>query len=363
MRERKYWEENTNIGFVFSLLTAMGFVVGIILVYQILYTDVADHWSEYATLKAMGYDNLFLFTVVMQEAIILSVFGFIPGLLVSGLFYNLAAGTTGLVFQMTLERVVSIYIMTFVMCFGVGGNCRPQSPGYRSGGGIWSMSSLPVSPTGGPIVSSHLSAEPSVQVRSLNYCFGRGELRKQVLYDISLDLFGGHIVIMTGPSGSGKTTLLTLIGALRSVHEGSLRVMGKELVGLGSRQLVDIRRNIGFIFQSHNLFESLTACQNVEMAVELTGQLQNKRQQAIAMLEKVGLGDRVDYKPQALSGGQKQRVAIARALVNQPRLILADEPTAALDKKIRSRCRHPAAKPGPRRELHHPHGHPRQPHP
>jgi len=195
------------------------------------------------------------------------------------------------------------------------------------------MSSLPVSPTGGPIVSSHLSAEPSVQVRSLNYCFGRGELRKQVLYDISLDLFGGHIVIMTGPSGSGKTTLLTLIGALRSVHEGSLRVMGKELVGLGSRQLVDIRRNIGFIFQSHNLFESLTACQNVEMAVELTGQLQNKRQQAIAMLEKVGLGDRVDYKPQALSGGQKQRVAIARALVNQPRLILADEPTAALDKK------------------------------
>jgi putative ABC transport system permease protein len=120
MRERKYWEENTNIGFVFSLLTAMGFVVGIILVYQILYTDVADHWSEYATLKAMGYDNLFLFNVVIQEAIILSVFGFVPGLLVSGLFYNLAAGTTGLVFQMTLERVASIYIMTFVMCLVSG---------------------------------------------------------------------------------------------------------------------------------------------------------------------------------------------------------------------------------------------------
>ena len=120
MRERQYWEENTNIGFVFSLLTTMGFVVGIILVYQILYTDVADHWSEYATLKAMGYDNLFLFGVVMQEAIILSVLGFIPGFLVSAMFYNLAAGVTGLIFRMTLERVVSIYIMTFIMCLVSG---------------------------------------------------------------------------------------------------------------------------------------------------------------------------------------------------------------------------------------------------
>jgi len=195
------------------------------------------------------------------------------------------------------------------------------------------MSSTVHTPFNGT-TSPNSSREPiSVQVRALNYYFGRGELRKQVLYDINLDLSSGHIVIMTGPSGSGKTTLLTLIGALRSAHGGSLKVMGRELVGLGNRQLVEVRRNIGFIFQSHNLFESLTACQNVEMAVELTGQFQNKRQQATTILEKVGLGDRVDYKPQALSGGQKQRVAIARALVNQPRLILADEPTAALDKK------------------------------
>jgi putative ABC transport system ATP-binding protein len=110
-------------------------------------------------------------------------------------------------------------------------------------------------------------------------------------------------------------------------------VLGRELVGLGNRQLVEVRRNIGFIFQSHNLFESLTAAQNVEMAVELTGNFRNKRQQAEGILAKVGLADRADYKPAALSGGQKQRVAIARALVNQPQLILADEPTAALDKK------------------------------
>jgi putative ABC transport system permease protein len=116
MRERRYWEENTNIGFVFSLLTTMGFVVGIILVYQILYTDVADHWSEYATLKAMGYSNRYLFGVVIQEAMILSVLGFIPGFLISSLFYQLGAAVTGLVFKMTLDRVVNIYMMTFIMC-------------------------------------------------------------------------------------------------------------------------------------------------------------------------------------------------------------------------------------------------------
>ncbi|MFE4107018.1 ATP-binding cassette domain-containing protein [Almyronema epifaneia] len=173
----------------------------------------------------------------------------------------------------------------------------------------------------------------AVQIRHLNYYFGRGDLRKQVLFDISLDLPVGQIVIMTGPSGSGKTTLLTLIGALRSAHQGSLTVLGQELVGLGNRQLVQVRRNIGFIFQAHNLFESLTAAQNVEMAVELLGNFDSKHEQAVEILAQIGLKDRVNYKPQSLSGGQKQRVAIARALVNQPRLVLADEPTAALDKK------------------------------
>lgn len=173
----------------------------------------------------------------------------------------------------------------------------------------------------------------AVQIRQLNYYFGYGDLRKQVLFDINLDLPKGQIVIMTGPSGSGKTTLLTLIGALRTVRQGSLKVLDQEIVGLGRSELVEVRRSIGFIFQAHNLFASLTACQNVEMAVELLEDWKDKRQKAIAVLSELGLADRVDYKPNALSGGQKQRVAIARALVNQPALILADEPTAALDKK------------------------------
>jgi putative ABC transport system ATP-binding protein len=176
-------------------------------------------------------------------------------------------------------------------------------------------------------------AKPSVQIRNLDFFYGEGDLRKQTLFDINLELYPGQIAIMTGPSGSGKTTLLTLIGALRSARDGSLNVLGQEIIGLRKNQLVEVRKNIGFIFQSHNLFGSLSARQNVQMAVDLLRSDQSPREIAASILGQVGLADRVDYRPKALSGGQKQRVAIARALVNRPQLILADEPTAALDKK------------------------------
>lgn len=174
---------------------------------------------------------------------------------------------------------------------------------------------------------------PSVKLQGLNYYFGEGELKKQALFDINLELYRGEIVIMTGPSGSGKTTLLTLIGALRTAHEGSLQVLDREIIGMGKSQLVEIRKNIGFIFQAHNLFYSLTARQNVQMSVDLMPNSRQNGQKAAEILDKLGLGNRVDYHPSELSGGQKQRVAIARALVHNPQLILADEPTAALDKQ------------------------------
>ena len=119
-RELNYWKNNTSIGFVFSLLTTMSFFVGIILVYQILYTDVADHWAEYATLKAMGYTNAYLLKVVLQEALFLSVLGFIPGYLISDLLYTGAGNTTGLFFQMTSQRVTNLFMATFVMCLVSG---------------------------------------------------------------------------------------------------------------------------------------------------------------------------------------------------------------------------------------------------
>src|SRR6266566_9781166 len=182
-------------------------------------------------------------------------------------------------------------------------------------------------------MASGRNSEPTVRVRALNHAFGIEQNRKRVLHDNNLDLMPGEIVIMTGPSGSGKTTLLTLIGALRSVQEGSIFAVGRELRDLSPPQLVEVRRGIGFIFQAHNLFDSLTARENVNMAVELTVRDSRERDRRSAeILTKLGLADRMAYKPQALSGGQRQRVAVARALVNRPKLILADEPTAALDK-------------------------------
>lgn len=176
--------------------------------------------------------------------------------------------------------------------------------------------------------------EPVIEIKNLNHYYGKGILKKQTLFDIKLEIYSGEIVIMTGPSGSGKTTLLSLIGGLRSVQEGSLKFLGQELYGAKQKQLVQVRRQIGYIFQAHNLLEFLTARQNVQMSVELKNVSQREADaKSQAILQAVGLGDRVNYYPENLSGGQKQRVAIARALVNHPKLVLADEPTAALDKK------------------------------
>ena len=175
----------------------------------------------------------------------------------------------------------------------------------------------------------------AISIHDLNHHFGQGQLQKQVLFDINLEINVGEIVIMTGPSGSGKTTLLTLVGGLRSAQSGSLQVLGQELCGATAQQLTAARRHHGYIFQAHNLHGSLTALQNVRMGLELHPDFSTSEMQArsAAMLEQVGLGDRANYYPDDLSGGQKQRVAIARALVSHPKIVLADEPTAALDSK------------------------------
>ena len=174
-----------------------------------------------------------------------------------------------------------------------------------------------------------------IDIQNLNHYFGQGKLKKQVLFQINLKIIAGEIVILTGPSGSGKTTLLSLIGGLRSVQEGSLQHFEKELRGASEEQLVQTRRQIGYIFQAHNLLPFLTARQNVQMSIELQEHLGGREteERAALILEKVGLGHRIDYYPDSLSGGQKQRVAIARALAGNPPLVLADEPTAALDSK------------------------------
>jgi putative ABC transport system ATP-binding protein len=174
----------------------------------------------------------------------------------------------------------------------------------------------------------------AISISNLSHYYGTGALKKQILFDIQLDIQFGEIVIMTGPSGSGKTTLLSLIGCLRSMQEGSLYMLGQEIYGATNNQLVEARRNIGYIFQAHNLLEFLTVEENVRMPTELLDlPFPESRQRSQAILKSVGLDEHLHQYPENLSGGQKQRVAIARALVNRPKLILADEPTAALDSK------------------------------
>ncbi|MCC3410685.1 MAG: DevA family ABC transporter ATP-binding protein [Microcoleus sp. PH2017_29_MFU_D_A] len=186
-----------------------------------------------------------------------------------------------------------------------------------------------------PTTTNLQISEPVISMHKLDHYFGQGQLQKQVLFDINLEIYAGEIVLMTGPSGSGKTTLLTLIGGLRSGQSGSLKILGQEMCNASQDKLVKTRRNIGYIFQAHNLHRSLTALQNVQMGLEVHGNLSRveMRDRSGQMLELVGLEDRLNYYPDDLSGGQKQRIAIARALVSRPQIVLADEPTAALDSK------------------------------
>ena len=186
------------------------------------------------------------------------------------------------------------------------------------------------------------SQNRAVEVSGVWHRYGEGALAKPVLQEVSLSIDAGEVVLLTGPSGSGKTTLLTLIGALRAVQQGEVTVLGTQLSGAKEAAREKLRQRIGFIFQLHNLLEFLTARQNVAMALELDPALSERERmaRADAALASVGLGDKLDVLPRELSGGQRQRVAIARALVHEPGLILADEPTAALDSKTGAEAMH-----------------------
>ena len=176
---------------------------------------------------------------------------------------------------------------------------------------------------------------PIISVQHLSHCFGSGTLKKQILFDVNLNLDQGEIVILTGPSGSGKTTLLTLVGGLRSVQAGNLKILGQNIQGASPETMRQTRKQMGYIFQEHNLLTFLTARQNVRLSLELHDKYlgQDIDQIATDILGTVGLDARVDYYADELSVGQKQRVAIARALVSKPKIVLADAPPASLERQ------------------------------
>jgi putative ABC transport system ATP-binding protein len=173
----------------------------------------------------------------------------------------------------------------------------------------------------------------AISVRNVTKEFVEGPNRVQVLHGVDFDVQQGEVVLLMGPSGSGKTTLLSIMGCILRATSGSVQIAGREVTELSERELPSVRlQNIGFIFQGFNLFPTLTVSENVELALDLKGTRGTKaRNEAKWLLEQVGLAAKSDSFPADLSGGQKQRVAIARALSGSPGVILADEPTAALD--------------------------------
>jgi putative ABC transport system ATP-binding protein len=175
---------------------------------------------------------------------------------------------------------------------------------------------------------------PVLSIRGLHHAYATGRAGpagRHVLRSLDLTVRAGEVVALSGVSGAGKTTLVTLCGALRSVQEGDVRVLGRDLRGLSPAQQREVRSGIGFIFQAHHLIDALTAGQNVVMSLLGRVPIPEAMRLAETALTSLGLAARVDALPETLSGGEKQRVAVARALVRHPALILADEPTASLD--------------------------------
>jgi putative ABC transport system ATP-binding protein len=191
----------------------------------------------------------------------------------------------------------------------------------------------PHAPQERPTALTGASGEEAIVTEHVSMTFYNGSQSFEALHDINLRVTRGDIHLLMGPSGSGKTTLLSIVGGILRPTAGRVWLLGHEITTLSSNQLANFRlRNIGFIFQGFNLFPALTAAENVKVALKLKGySAKAARREAIALLDQVGLAAQRRMLPQNLSGGQKQRVAIARALAGNPCLIMADEPTAALD--------------------------------
>ena len=177
------------------------------------------------------------------------------------------------------------------------------------------------------------AVESAIAAQGIQMTYHNGSQAQTVLHDITLGIQPGTVQLLMGPSGSGKTTLLSILGGILSPTGGEVNLLGTNITQLSKRQLAKFRlHNIGFIFQGFNLFDALTATENIVVALKMRGiRPRQARQEALYWLEQVGLGDKANHLPKNLSGGQKQRVAIARALAGNPPLIMADEPTAALD--------------------------------
>lgn len=177
--------------------------------------------------------------------------------------------------------------------------------------------------------------EKLVEIKNVSKEYGKGHAKVLAVSDVSIEVNRGEVALILGPSGSGKTTLLTMIGCILTPTAGEIIILGENISEMSAKKLAEMRKkHVGFVFQSFNLLKSLNAEENVEVALNLNGIKRGKaKSKAKEILTELGLDERLDFYPLDLSGGERQRVSIARALVNQPDIVLADEPTGNLDSK------------------------------
>ena len=186
-----------------------------------------------------------------------------------------------------------------------------------------------------PEAGQAVAAQPVIELRGINKTYRMGKVQVDALKDINFAIQPGEMVAITGPSGSGKSTLMNLLGCLDRPTSGDYFLGGTRISGLNDDQLAGIRsRRIGFVFQTYNLLTRITAAENVELPMIYSGGTTGRRAKALAALDRVHLAGRAKHRPTEMSGGEQQRVAIARALINDPSIILADEPTGNLDSRV-----------------------------
>ena len=299
-----------------GLFTTLLLTVSTVIVGLIIYTMTIDKKKAIATLKLIGAPDRRIVGLIVQQAIAMGVISFVTGAAL------ISAG------QGYFPRRVVLEPTDAADCFR-GGACRvPDCERARRAHCAQDRSSFGA-------CGVAMAEQPVVEVRGISKHFGEGPTRVDALRELSLDVYPGTVIGLRGPSGSGKSTLLNVIGCILEPNSGSMRLNG-ELVYDGKWLRADLRslrlEKIGFIFQSHNLLPFLNAWENIAVARILAGASPAQaRSRALELLTYLGIERRAEAMPGELSGGEAQRVAIARALANDPRIILADEPTAALD--------------------------------
>ena len=313
-RSRRFWLFGTGAGAALLGGAALGLIVGTVIVAQTIYSSTKDHLYEFATLRAIGSPNGYTYRVIMSQALLNAVIGFAAAAAIGFAVVVLTASSA-------LPVVITARAAGRPFCFDHGDVHERRHRRSRAGGADRSG------------YGDGAMTGPIIEANGVRKILGGGVAQVEAVKGVDLTLQSGKLTMLMGPSGSGKTTLLSMIGCLLTPTAGSVRVCGQETTGLGAEALAQLRRRyIGFVFQSYHLFPTLTAAENVQLALDVRGERGAAAQtKSLAALQRVGIGPKHRSFPRELSNGEQQRVAIARAVVAAPAVLLADEPTAALD--------------------------------